>query len=364
VIEQLADEWRALCDEGVCGEPFYRPEFIASYVRAFVPDKRLHVVTARVGGRLRAVLPLVAGRGLHGLPVRVWRAAANVHSCRFDVIRGQEDGARAVAAVWQALRETPGWDVIELRDAPQGGACESLVELARRDGHPVGRWELAPSPYLPLNFTGATGAERFQQLMMHLSANSRSLFRRKLERLSKLGAVELVRFERDAPAALAHFYELEAASWKGEQGTAIADDARTRRFYDLLAAEAARRGYFALYELRCGGRTAAMQYCLVDGERCYALKLAHDQTFEAHSPGQLITQEVVREALQRGLVEYDFLGREARWKRSWTQQARPLAAYYVFRRGVMGAVLHAWKFQVLVAARQAKREANGILKRK
>lgn len=109
---------------------------------------------------------------------------------------------------------------------------------------------------------------------------------------------------------------------------------------------------------------AALQYCLVDGERCYALKLAHDQTFEAHSPGQLITQEVLREALQRGLTEYDFLGREARWKRSWTQQARPLAAYYIFRRGIAGGLIHAWKFRVLVAARQAKQQADGLLRRK
>lgn len=59
MIEPIAEEWRALCAEGPCDQPFFRPEWIAAYARAFAPEKKLLLVTARVGGRLRAVLSLV-----------------------------------------------------------------------------------------------------------------------------------------------------------------------------------------------------------------------------------------------------------------------------------------------------------------
>ena len=52
IIADLASEWRALCDEGTHAEPFYRPEWISAYVRAFAPDKQVVLVTARAGGRL------------------------------------------------------------------------------------------------------------------------------------------------------------------------------------------------------------------------------------------------------------------------------------------------------------------------
>src|SRR5262245_18652163 len=59
IIERLAEEWRALCAEGPCDQPFFRPEWIAAYVRAFAPEKKLLILTTRLDGRLRAVLPMV-----------------------------------------------------------------------------------------------------------------------------------------------------------------------------------------------------------------------------------------------------------------------------------------------------------------
>src|SRR5262245_29330847 len=89
IIERLAEEWRALCAEGPCDQPFFRPEWVAAYVHAFASEKKLLILTARVDGRLRAVLPLVEEWAFfHGLPVRMLRGASNAHSGRFDLVRG------------------------------------------------------------------------------------------------------------------------------------------------------------------------------------------------------------------------------------------------------------------------------------
>jgi CelD/BcsL family acetyltransferase involved in cellulose biosynthesis len=362
VIERLGAEWRALCAEGPNDEPFYRPEFIAAWVRAFAPDKRLVVVTARKGGKLRAVLPLVERVGsLRGLPVRMLTGAANVHSCRFDVIRGLVDADEAVELVWRMLGERSGWDVIELREVPQGGAGESLLRAAARDGHPTGQRSLGASPYLPLGSARGTDDERFERLLARTSKKFRKSLSRSFRQLSETQALRLTCMKEANAAALERFYRLESAGWKGRKGTAIACDERTRRFYDGLAQAAARHGYFALYALEWGGRVIAMQYCLSDRERCCLLKPTYDETLGKYSPGQLITHEVIRDCMARGLTEYDFLGREAEWKGQWTEAIRPQADCYIFRRGVPGQALHAWKFRLLRRAREVKWKVAGWL---
>src|SRR3954470_8739643 len=84
ILDELAPAWRELCAEGPCDEPFYRPEWVRAHVVAFEPGERLVLATAWAGARLRAVLPLMSVRGTFaGLPVRMLRAAAGDHACRF-----------------------------------------------------------------------------------------------------------------------------------------------------------------------------------------------------------------------------------------------------------------------------------------
>ncbi len=57
VVESIADEWRELCAEAHNDQPFFRPEWVGTYLRAFAPRKPTLLITARVDGRLKAVLP-------------------------------------------------------------------------------------------------------------------------------------------------------------------------------------------------------------------------------------------------------------------------------------------------------------------
>src|SRR6185369_17247575 len=77
VVDLLGDEWRRLHEESACQEPFYRPEWVSAYIRAFASEKKVVVVTARVGGVLRAVLPLIEERSICcGAPITKLHGAA------------------------------------------------------------------------------------------------------------------------------------------------------------------------------------------------------------------------------------------------------------------------------------------------
>jgi CelD/BcsL family acetyltransferase involved in cellulose biosynthesis len=355
LIDGLAVEWRDLCSAGLCNEPFRQPEWIAAYVNAFAAARTLVLVTARAGGRLRAVLPLVSERShLHGIPVRKLRSAANVHSGRFDLICSGIDSPGAAAAIWGALRETPKWDVIELREVPAGGAANELLATASADGYATGRWQRSPAPYLSLPSPPAA----LDAALAHLSKQHRKRLRARSRELEASGTLRLRRIDEPTAFDLERFYQLEAAGWKGSRGTAIACRAATRRFYDIAASHATRFGYFRLYALEAGERLVAMEYGLARDGRYYGLKPAHDEALNRFSPGHLLVREIIRDALNQGLSEYDFMGETDSFKLRWCTAQRPMADLYVFRQGIAGRALHQWKFGLMKTARGLKHRVS------
>ena len=62
LVEQIAGEWRRLCDESGDEEVFYRPEWAQAYLQAFEPKAEVVIISAWAGERLRGILPLVRRR--------------------------------------------------------------------------------------------------------------------------------------------------------------------------------------------------------------------------------------------------------------------------------------------------------------
>ena len=342
----LESEWDALV-QATADEPFYRHDFLRIWKDDFAPEARPRVLTLRDdAGRLSAALPLMAERvSFYGVPARQLSAMANAHSCRFDLLA--REPREAAEAFLSHLRADKGWDVLRLTDVPEGGAGWSLYEGAREAGLPVGTWESLQSPYIPLSGSW----EEFQaKLPSKFKANCRRR-RRKLEEKGRV-TVERVEGGLELESRLEEGFALEASGWKGQRGTAMAQDARTRGFYSELARTAAYTGRLALYYLRLDGRAVAFHYALEYGGRYFLLKPGYDESPGYCSPGQLLMEDVLRDCLARGLREFDFLGPDMTWKRDWTDQTRRHTWLYIFNDTTLGRALCAAKFRWAPAARE------------
>ncbi len=341
----LESEWNALV-EGSSNELFYRHEFIRVWVDNFAPGAKLRILTLRdQAGRLSAALPLMLERtSLHGIPVRQLSGTANPHSCRFDVIAKEPE--TAAEAFLAHLRADKGWDVLRLTDVPEGGAGWTLLEAAKGAGLATGTWESLQSPYVPLP---ATHEAYLGTLQSKFKANVRRR-RRKLEEKGKV-TFEKVEGGLELEARLEEGFLLEQSGWKGERGTAMAQDSATRGFYTELARDAAYRGRLSLYYLRLDGRAVAFQYGLTYGGRYFLLKPGYDEELKECSPGQLLMDEVLADCIQQGLREFDFLGPDMVWKRDWTDKVRRHTWLYLFNESAFGRALCAAKFRWLPAAK-------------
>ena len=357
VIDHMAGAWRQLCDENSAGEPFCRPEFVAAFVRAFAPKALLTVVTASIDGKLRAVLPLLSRTvWSYGLPARQLEGVSGVHSCRFDLVKAPgAEGDAALEAIWSALKDRPGWDVIRISSVPEKGLANQLVELATAEGYAVSTRQCSQYPYIPLVGDGN------EPWLREVDGHFRRQVQRRTRQLEQLGSLRLLRIEKADSTRLGQFYELESSGWKGKEGTAIGCHAETRQFYDEIAREAERFGYFGLYQLSLDDHLLAASFGFEYRGRCYPLKWCYDEDRRSSSPGHVLIQRILRDCKSRGLVEFDFAGPSEDYKLKWTRHLRPNYDYCIYRDSFYGRVLHGVRYRIWYPV---KRQLKRVLKRR
>jgi CelD/BcsL family acetyltransferase involved in cellulose biosynthesis len=307
-FDETLRQWSRL---GRLGPPLLAPE-LALLTARLVREPEPVLVGAARRGTLVAALPL-ARRG------RALLALRSDHTPRVDAI-----GDRAAApALWQAIRSINGWDTLELRGVPADSFLAlELPALARAEHCRAYVREVSRAPWFEVEGVEERIHRRFRGDM------------RRLER--QLGGVELERVTAFDRAALRDVLRLEASSWKGRAGTAIACEAKLVAFYAATARVFARRGQLTIAFLRARGERIAACFALEDSETFHLLKIAHDPAYARFGPGQLLVRETALDAARRGLARYDLLGHDTAYKMKWTDKVRSHVAITVYAPSLRG----------------------------
>ena len=150
---------------------------------------------------------------------------------------------------------------------------------------------------------------------------------------------------------------IEAAAWKGRQGTAIISDPAATEFYTRLAEREAELGQLRLSFLRVGGKRISFSYILCSDRKLYGVKIGYDPEYHTYSPGNLLLNLILQDACAGRLREYDFLGVDDEWKLDWTKSARGYRWLFLFRNGLRPRFLHCLKFSVVP---MIKSKLNGL----
>jgi CelD/BcsL family acetyltransferase involved in cellulose biosynthesis len=93
----------------------------------------------------------------------------------------------------------------------------------------------------------------------------------------------------------------------------------------------------------------SLLYC----NKLFMLKSGYDEAYHRYSPGQVLTERLLRDAWEKKLDEVDFLGDDERWKLSWATDRRPHTWLFVFPDRVKTRFLHGMKFRVIPGLRQS-----------
>ncbi|MBK8232738.1 MAG: GNAT family N-acetyltransferase [Candidatus Eisenbacteria bacterium] len=310
------------------GAPFFAgPEWLDTFVRGFGQDGgelRLHALFQ--SSRCVAVLPLRARPGI----ARVHTEFDNEHWPFFCLAFDARVPGVAEEIVRHLLEQC---DLVDLSGLHENAEPVQAIAAAARSlglAAPIERLVKGDTFLrIPQELNGWT-----EGLSRHLQRDI-TQGRRRLERSGAV-RLEVTCGGPDLAARLDEAFALEARGWKAESGTPIDAVPSTHRFYRELAAEASRRGAFALYQLRLDDRLIAFEYCLRDQRRIDLLKISYDPAWARVSPGTVLRGMILeREIALREVDTYHF-GRPSEWKLRWTDQVAPLVRLSIYARGWRG----------------------------
>ena len=315
----LAREWDALADR-CAADPFARPGWVEAWRSAFGGGEPATIAAHR-DGRLCGLLPMVGRLGL-------LRSPTNAHTPAFAPLAEDAAALEALAGALVA-RRPPAFSIGFLdRGEP---AVSAFADAARSAGYAVVLRPIHASPVLVLGDVTAWEAQLPRRALADL--------RRRMRRLREAGEVSITRSQD--PAALDHVLTLEVRGWKGARGTAITGDARLRAFYGRVAGWAAARDGLRIAVLRLDGRALAALLALEEAGVLHLLKAGYDPAFARFSPGQLLLQDVLREAFAAHLQRVELHGADEPYKRLWTGAVRHRVALEAFAPTAPGRLAHA-----------------------
>jgi hypothetical protein len=209
--------------------------------------------------------------------------------------------------VSQEFRRHPviGFDSLDLARIETAGFIAGLKRPGRallRYAH-FGRWreDVTDRPFA--DYMAARGGAL------------REVVRRKGARLQREGAA-LTMIGADADdetveQGIAAYETVYAASWKEPEP--FPD------FQPALMRNLARAGWLRLALCHVGGKPVAAQLWALVGGTATVLKLAHDQAFDAHSPGTVLTHFAIGRMMERETVQtLDFGRGDDPYKAGWT----------------------------------------------
>jgi CelD/BcsL family acetyltransferase involved in cellulose biosynthesis len=166
-------------------------------------------------------------------------------------------------------------------------------------------YDAIPSRETRALLEGVTDADAYYREAVR--PKKRKELRRLRHRLDELGQVQVSALgPGDALEPWCDaFLRLEAAGWKGEEGTALGCDPATEAFFRKTVAAARAAGKLQFLRLDVDGRAIAMLANFLAPPGGLSFKTAFDPDFARFSPGVLIQLENLRLVERAGLAWMD-----------------------------------------------------------
>jgi CelD/BcsL family acetyltransferase involved in cellulose biosynthesis len=272
----------------------------------------LCVMTLRRGGQLVGVAPLFT-YGYPGEPRRLAMLAAGLSDYE-DVLLEPGIAEGGAARILSHIAETRDrWDEGDFRELPAtspllAARTPSELSIERAPGSPCSVLALPTS---------------VEELTATLSWRFRRRLRTARNRLARAGDSDVVTADRDSlPGLLDVLFRLHSQRWaeRGEAG--VLADSRLRRFHETVAPAFLRRGWLRLSALRVGGSPVAAVYGFVYRDRVYMYLSGLDPQAAFYSPGVLLLQHVIEQAIRDGAREFDMLRGTEAYKSDWGVERR------------------------------------------
>jgi hypothetical protein len=223
------------------------------------------------------------------------------------------------------------WDVVDLRRLRDGDPALVAFRAAFVAQAPQGGWEVTVEQEDVCPVVSLPGGVDIEGYLATLGKKERHEIRRKVRRADAAGSIDLVP-SADPLADLDAFIDLHQRRW-GDDGL----------FPPTEGGAMSRRFFARLFELMSGDGTLDLRFLEVDGRRIaagvgfdeagsvYYYNAGVDPDARDLSPGVVMVERYVRDALARGKRRLDFLRGNEPYKYEWGAVDEPIRRLLVTR---------------------------------
>ncbi len=285
------ERWRDLAARAVAPNPFFEPEYVLPLARALGQEAAVQLLVVRDGADWHACLPVHLTTRWHRVPLRslaTWRGYY-LYSPLGTPLVSSDHPAESLSVLLDAMRRLDRrarFAALELV-AEDRGLREPLADALAG---------LSPPPLVVDRFERAAVCRRADlgSLEERLGPSRRRTLRRQRRRLAEAlgGQIEAVNNAGDE-GATERFVAMEAAGWKGREGTALGADPDHVSFFKEMSRGFSELGRLQLFELQGPGQTIAMKCNLLAGDTVFLYKEAYDESWSAYSPGMLLELDML-----------------------------------------------------------------------
>jgi len=244
----------------------------------------------------------------------------------FILLRKEKD---CLSLLLNHLVKSCDWDLLELRDIPEGNVVANVRRAACESQTPRLELEMRTlCPYISLPATK-------EAFVNNLSRNMRKNLRKRMRKLRQEFEVE-VKTQRDfgsVERAMEIFFKLHQRRWssKGKAGAFASKDFGA--FHLDVARIFEEKGWLALYFLTVDEEPIAAVYSFDYNKKKYGYLTGFDPDFGRYGVGNLLKMHIVEECIKNGFREYDLARDFEPYKAEWATGVRKNFVARMVRRG-------------------------------
>lgn len=187
--------------------------------------------------------------------------------------------------------------------------------------------EITVAPYIALTPT-------WDEYYSSLSGKRRQTLRRALQSLRKAHIVGLQRYTADTlESELSKFFDLHEKRWQSVGIHGGLSNPKMKEFYRDLASLLLKKNWLHFSGLTVDKEVVSAVYGCIYNQKFFALTSARDTEYSKYSVGHLHYMFLIKDAISKGLKEFDFLRGDEPYKMYWTKSVRRYMQVIIIKKG-------------------------------
>lgn len=333
----LREEWNELLSDSDAATIFLTWEWLHTWWLHLASDLKPEIFLVRKGGRLIGAAPLALRprryKRLMPFPALEFLGMGSVGSDYLSVVvrKGFEDEALTTVSTELEQRN----QVLQLSYVEKSSSTmDALARKLMKRG-----WQLTCVPGEVCPYTDLRG-QNWNDFVSGLGRSHRSNLRRRLRQLEKKFEVSLEQVESESQRSenLQVLVQLHLLRWAERGGSNALNTSALHDFHEEFSRLALQQGWLRLYLLRLDGEPAAAFYCMRYGTKFYYYQAGYDPRFSRYSVGLVGVGLVIKDAIEEGAEEFDFLRGDEHYKYLWATGQRELLRYDLFLPFLRGSI--------------------------